>query len=339
MTADHATESWSGRTVLVTGATGFAGRWLVHALLARGATVVRCARRVTTKTPDTLFPGDLAIAPPVVGTVEDAAFMDEIVRRHLPDVVFHLAAQAVVGQARDDPVATFETNIRGTWLLLDACRREAPAARVVVASSDQAYGVQRAQPCAEDHPLAGRHPYDVSKSCADLIAISYADTYGVAVGVARFSNLFGPGDMNISRLVPGAICAALQNRRPLIRSDGSPTRDYLYVGDMVMGCLRLAECLAEPAIQGRAYNFASGEPLSVLAMTRLALAAAGRSDLEPDVRNEPSGEIQHKQLSIEAAARDLGWRPAASTAQHLTLTAAWYREHLNASAPSASAQR
>lgn len=324
-TTTEAAAGWAGLPVLVTGASGFAGQHLVRALCERGARVTGLSRHAA------------ASAPPRceqrIGAIEDAAFVEAAVSMAAPAVVFHLAAQPLVGLAREKPAATFETNIRGTWLVLDAVRRLAPAARLVLASSDNAYGVQTERPCPETHALAGRHPYDVSKSCADLLATSYAETYGLAIGIARCSNLYGPGDLNWSRLVPATLRAAIEGRRPLIRSDGSPTRDYLHVHDMVSGFLRWAEVLAErPALRGRAFNFASGEPLSVLTMTRLALAAAGREDIEPDVRNEVMGEVAHKQMSITAAARELGWRPGANTRERLVQTAAWYRACLSGAA-------
>ena len=329
---------WAGRKVVVTGASGFVGAAVVQALLAHGASVVQTSRHPAPggASPSTASIGRRAVW--ALGAIEDAAFVDGLIGQHQPDVVFHLAAQALVGVARAHPAATFETNIRGTWLLLDACRRLSPTVRTVVASSDQAYGPQRSLPCTEDQALARRDIYDVSKSCADLITTSFAHSYGLATGIARCSNLFGPGDLNFSRLVPGAMQAALRGQRPVIRSDGSPLRDYLCIDDMVRGYLLLAQGLQNPALRGRAYNFASGEPLSVLAMTRKALDAAGRPDLQPEVLNESSGAVQHTALCIAAAGRDLGWQPLADTDQRLLETAAWYRTRLaEAAKPQAQA--
>jgi CDP-glucose 4,6-dehydratase len=318
--------SWSGRRVLVTGGTGFAGRRLVGALARRGCRVAVLARGAAA---DAGLPGEVAW---FAGSVRDDAAVERALREHAPEVVFHLAAQALVGAARDNPVPTFEANIAGTWVLLDACRRLAAGARVVVASSDAVYGDQKTLPCDEGQPLAGRHPYEASKACADLLAQSYAATYAMAVGVARASNLYGPGDLNFSRIVPGTIRAALRGERPEIRSDGSPMRDYLHVDDMAEGFVALAEGLESPALAGRAFNFATGEPLSVLALTRLVLEAAGRADLQPVIRNDAAGEVRHKHLSVEAARRDLGWSPGAPMRDRLAQTVAWYRTHFAATA-------
>jgi len=323
---------WAERKVVVTGASGFVGAAVVQALLAHGATVIQTSRHPAqgAVTHTTASIGRRAVW--VLGAIEDGAFVDALIGQHQPDVVFHLAAQPLVGVARAHPAATFETNIRGTWLLLDACRRLSPAARTVVASSDQAYGPQRSLPCTEDQALAGRDIYDVSKSCADLITTSFAHSYGLATGIARCSNIFGPGDLNFSRLIPGTMQAALRGQRPVIRSDGSPMRDYLFIDDMVRGYLLLAQGLQDPALRGQAYNFASGEPLSVLAMTRKALDAAGRPDLQPEVLSESAAEVQDKALSIAAAGRDLGWQALAGTDQRLRETAAWYRARLGVAA-------
>jgi CDP-glucose 4,6-dehydratase len=315
--------SWNGRKALVTGGSGFAGRRLVDALAQRGCRVTVMARGA----PGAALPPGVAW---VAGSVQSHRAVEAALCEASPDVVFHLAAQSLVGAAREDPVATFEANIEGTWVVLEACRRGAPKARVVVASSDAAYGEQKALPCDESQPLAGRHPYEVSKACADLLAQCYAATYAMAVGIARASNLYGPGDLNFSRLVPGTIRAALRGERPEIRSDGTPLRDYLHVDDMAEGFIALAEGLASPALAGRAFNFATGEPISVLDLTRRILDCAGRPDLQPLVRNVDRGEVRHKQLAIEAARRDLGWGPGAPLRERLAQTVAWYRAHLAA---------
>lgn len=318
---------WHDRNVLVTGCTGFVGRVLVTALVRRGAHVIGLARG--------RMPGLLPIAEDsaghvtlVRGDVQDDRLVMETLGDHAVDTVFHLAGQAILSDAAADPVGTFEANIRGTWVLLDACRLNGTVARVVTASSDQVYGNQQSLPYTEEHRLASRHPYGVSKSCADLITLSYARTYGLASTVARCCNIFGPGDLNFSRLIPGTIRSALLGERPVIRSDGSPLCDFLFVGDMVEGFLALAERTTDPAVRGRVYNFGTGEPRSVLELTELILQAVGRTDLEPEVLNEASGEGKHKYLSAEAAARDLNWRPAAPILQRLSETVAWYRQQL-----------
>jgi CDP-glucose 4,6-dehydratase len=321
--------AWKGRRVLVTGGTGFAGRRLVDALERRGCGVAVLASRAAS---------DARLSRETVrftGAVQDRAAVERAIREQAPDVVFHLAAQSTAGAARDNPVATFETNVAGTWTLLDACRRLVPKTRVVVASSDAVYGDQMTVPCDEDQPLAGRHPYEASKACADLVAQCFAVTYAMRIGIARASNLYGPGDINFSRIIPGTIRAALRGERPVIRSDGSPMRDYLHVDDMAEGFVALADGLESPALAGRAFNFATGAPVSVLALTRLVLQAAGRADLEPVVRGESAGDAHHKHLCIAAAARDLGWRPGAPLPERLAQTVAWYRGHFNSAATTA----
>lgn len=311
---------WHGRRVLITGGTGFAGRRLASRLIELGAQVHFLARRPAN------MPGSVSH----LGAVEDAEAVTEAVCSSQPEVVYHLAAQPLVNTARMHPVETFETNIRGTWLLLDACRRHIPEGTLVLASSDAVYGDQRTRPCDETHPLDGRHPYEASKACADILAQTYALTYAMRVGIARLSNLFGPGDLNWSRIVPGTMRAALFGETPVIRSDGSPLRDYLHIDDLVSGLLALADYASTHAGAVNAFNFASGKAVSVLDMTRLVLSATGRADIQPRVLAEETGEIRHKELSVAAAKERLAWAPAADLGQRLAETAVWYRAHLKA---------
>lgn len=317
---------WRGKTCLVTGATGFLGGSLVADLLEQGAQVVALVRDMV---PQSRFAAtDLSKRAKIVrGALEDYGVIERALNEYAVDTVFHLGAQAIVGVANRNPLSTFEANIKGTWVLLEACRRVATIERIVVASSDKAYGDHAALPYHEDFPLQGRHPYDVSKSCADLIALSYANTYRLPVAITRCGNLFGPGDLNVNRIVPGTCLAAIDGARPVIRSDGSPVRDYVYVEDIVQGYLRVAEHLGDEGVVGRAFNFGTGEPVSVLDLTRRTLAAAGRADLEPEVRNHAHGEIQAQYLSSALAAEKLGWRPGAGLDQRLSQTFLWYREH------------
>jgi len=325
---------WSARNVFVTGATGFLGFALTEELLARGAHVVALVRDRVGRAP---FFAERTVdrVTTVNGNVEDYALIERAINEHEIETVFHLAAQAIVGVANRNPLATFEANIKGTWVLLEACRRNALVKRVVVASSDKAYGSHDVLPYSEDCALQGKHPYDVSKSCADLIAATYHNTWRTPVCVTRCGNLFGPGDLNWSRIVPGTIRSVLRGERPLIRSDGTPMRDYVHVRDIADAYLLLAEKMEAPAIHGRAYNFGTGEPLSVMDLTRTILEGCGRSDLEPVVLGEGRGEIQHQYLSSERAVRELGWRPGASVATRLAETIGWYREHLLREATSA----
>jgi CDP-glucose 4,6-dehydratase len=245
--------------------------------------------------------------------------------------VFHLAAQAIVPIANANPVSTFDTNIRGTWTVLEACRRSPSVHQVVVASSDKAYGPQEHLPYSEDTPLQGRYPYDVSKSCADLIAQAYATTYATPVCITRCGNLFGGGDLNWNRLVPGTIRAGLTGQRPVIRSDGTLIRDYIYVRDAALAYLLVAERLAaNPALTGQAFNFSYEVQWTVLQLTQQILSLLGRRDLEPDVRGEARNEIQKQYLDASKARRVLGWKPRFDASLGLQETIDWYKAILGA---------
>ncbi len=242
--------------------------------------------------------------------------------------MIHLAAQTLVPVANRNPVATFETTVAGTWALLEACRRSPKVRQIVLASSDKAYGDAERLPYDETTPLCGRHPYDVSKSCADLIAQSYAVTYGSPVVITRCGNFYGPGDLNWKRIVPGTIRSAVRGERPVIRSDGQSVRDYFFVEDGAAAYLLLAEKLAaDPALRGEAFNVSHETQVTVLELVRKLLDLAG-SRLEPDVRNEASHEIRHQSLSAEKARRKLGWRPLFTLDEGLQRTVPWYTEFL-----------
>ena len=317
---------WAGRSVFVTGCTGFLGWQLTDELVRRGAHVVGLVRDWVPQAPFFLEGLDRSISV-VHGRLEDYAVLERTLGEYEVDTVFHLAAQAIVGVANRNPLATFETNIQGTWNLLEAVRRNPQTKRVVIASSDKAYGSHTTLPYDEGFALQGAHPYDVSKSCADLIAHTYHNTYKTPVCITRCGNLFGGGDLNWSRIVPGTIRSLHQGERPLIRSDGSPMRDYVHVLDIAHAYLLLAERMDDPAIHGRAYNFGTGEPLSVLDLTWKIVRAMGREDLTPDVRNEAKGEILHQYLSSERA-KQLGWQPSKTIDERLVETVAWYRDYL-----------
>ena len=317
---------WTNRSVLVTGSTGFLGLWLTKKLVERGANVVSLVRDMVPRAPFFIDGMDRQVSV-VRGEIEDQAIIERTLGEYEVDTVFHLAAQAIVGVANRDPVRTFEANIQGTWCLLEACRRNNAVSRIVVASSDKAYGDHDVLPYDETFALQGRHPYDVSKSCADLISLSYNKSFGLPVCVTRCGNLFGPGDLNFSRIVPGTILSALRNERPIIRSDGSPMRDYVHVMDIAEGYLTLAEAMDRDEVRGQAFNLGTGEPLAVLALTERILKAAGRADLTPDIRDEAEGEIKHQYLCSDLATRLLGWEPGASLDERLRQTAEWYREY------------
>ncbi len=318
--------AWAGRGVLVTGASGFLGAWLTRALLERGARVIALVRDEPRPSGLDLFALRERVTR-VPGPVEDAASVERALVEYDASVVFHLAAQTLVGPARQSPVATFEANIRGTWTVLEACRRQGERiAAVLAASSDKAYGEHPQLPYREDFCLQPRFPYDASKACADILARSYFHTYALPVAVTRCANLYGGGDLNMSRIIPGTIQAALAGKRPEIRSDGTPVRDYLYAEDAVRGYLSLAEAVIAGRGAGEAVNFGSQEPIAVLPLVRAVLAACGRPDLEPDVRATARGEIDRQYLDSRRAAQLLGWRAQTPLAQGLAATVAWYRE-------------
>lgn len=322
-------EFWRGRRVFVTGCTGFLGSWLTAALLDRGAAVVGLIR-VREPESQLVRTGNIGRIEQVAGELLDYELLKRILGEKKIDTVFHLAGQTIVGIANRDPAATFETNIRGTWLLLEAVRNTPTVRGVVVASSEKAYGEQTTLPYLEEYPLQGRHPYEVSKSCADLIAQSFAHTFGLAIAVTRCSNLFGGGDLSWNRLIPGTIKSVLNHEQPVIRSDGSFRRDYLYVADAVRGYLMLAEKLTEPGVRGEPFNLGSGCAVSALEVVRTIVALSGKPELEPIILNEVKNEILDEYLSPEKAKRAIGWRPQYTLAGGLRESMNWYKAFLGA---------
>lgn len=324
---------WSDRRVFVTGATGLVGSWLVRELVDRGAYVVVLVRDWDPQS-ELIRSGTIHRTHVVHGRLEDFGTLERAINEHEVDTVFHLGAQTIVGTALRSPLATFEANIRGTYNLLEACRVHAKLVqRVVVASSDKAYGEVATLPYIEDMPPLGRHPYDVSKSCADLLAQAYYHTYGTRVVVVRCGNIFGGGDLNWSRIVPGTIRSLYHGQRPVIRSDGRYTRDYLYVMDAVMGYLAAAEAVGRPGVAGEAFNFAPERPRSVLEVVGALRELMGRTDLEPVILNEAKAEIRDQYLSAEKARTILGWRPTYSFEVGLKATVDWYKEFFSGRAP------
>lgn len=318
---------WTDRRVFVTGCTGLVGSWTVRLLCERGAHVIGLVRDGVPGSE--LVRGGLDRRIDVVrGCVEDATLMERVLAEYEVQTVFHLAAQTIVGIANRSPLSTFETNIKGTWCLLEAARRCGYRPQVVVASSDKAYGDQERLPYTEDAPLQGRHPYDVSKSCTDLLSLAYAHTYQLPVCVTRCGNFFGGGDLNWNRIVPGTVRSVLRGERPVIRSNGLFVRDYFYVKDGAAAYLHLAECMArQPEVPGQAFNFSTEIQVTVLDLVARILRLMG-STLEPDVRGEASNEIQHQYLSAAKARSMLGWRPGWQLEDALAETIAWYRDFL-----------
>jgi len=324
VTVTHA-RAWVRQPVLVTGATGMVGSALCAHLVAQGATVVAL---VFDDDPQSELrrSGTWNRVHVIDGALEDVATIERAIVVHEVATIFHLGAQALVGAARRDPVGTFESNIRGTWNVLDVARRHPDlVSAVVVASSDKAYGTSSDLPYLESHRLDGVQPYEVSKSCGDLIARSYALTYGVPVRVARCGNIFGPGDLNWSRLVPGTIRALLQDRQPVLRSDGTHVRDYLHVEDAISGYLALADDVADHGESDIAYNLSDESPLSVLEMYAAICEAAGRPGTEPLIEQQARDEIPSQHLDSTRVRDELGWRPAIRLDDGLLSTVEWYR--------------
>ena len=320
-------EFWRDRRALVTGATGLVGSWLVRRLLDARASVV-CLVRDWIPESELIRRGLLSEVRVVRGCVTDQGLLERILGEHEINTVFHLAAQTIVGIANRNPVSTFDTNIRGSWALLEACRRSPLVRQVVLASSDKAYGHHDLLPYDESAALQGRHPYDVSKSCADLIATCYAKTYDLPVAITRCGNFYGGGDLNWDRIVPGTMRSILRGERPIIRSDGSYIRDYFYVEDGAAAYMMLAEQLARnPELRGQAFNFSNELQIPVADLVERIAAVLG-SNLKADIRNRASNEIRHQYLSAKKAREVLGWKPMFSLDEGLRRTAEWYRGHL-----------
>lgn len=314
--------SFRGESVLVTGGDGFVGSRLCMRLLDEGAVVTVIVRDRNADSKLRLA-GLLERVNVAYGDVADLAFVMRVMNEYGVRMCFHLAAQTLVGIANRSPLSTFESNIKGTWTVLEAVRL-LKLPRLVVASSDKAYGSQGRLPYSEDFCLAGVHPYDVSKSCADLLARSYAVSYGVNVAISRCSNIYGPGDTNWSRIVPGTFRSIIKKEAPVIRSDGTLVRDYLFVDDAVEAYLALADALSSSQIAGEAFNFGTNKPVSVIELVDLMLKVAG-SGLKPVVLNEASNEIAAQYMDSSKAARILGWRPKFSVEAGLRLAYEWYK--------------
>lgn len=318
---------WQDRPTLVTGATGLVGGWLVRRLREQGADVV-CLVRDWVPGSELVRGGLIGEVKVVRGDLCDHSLLERVLAEYEIDTVMHLAAQTIVQIANRNPVSTFETNIGGTWKLLEACRRSPQVKQIVIASSDKAYGDQDQLPYTEVTSLRGQHPYDVSKSCADLISAAYTTTYGLPLAITRCGNFYGGGDLNWNRIVPGTIRAVLRNQRPVIRSDGQYVRDYFYVEDGAAVYMLLAEQLAvRPDLSGHAFNFSNETQVTVTELVRCILRLMD-SDLTPDIRNEATNEIRHQYLSAAKAKKMLNWRPLFTLEEGLSRTLAWYTHHL-----------
>lgn len=318
---------WLDRPVFVTGGAGFLGSWLTQRLHESGADVV-CLLRDWVPQSELVRSHTLEQVKVVRGDVQDLELVERTLAEYEIHTVFHLAAQTSVVIANRAPVSTFDSNVRGTWNTLEACRRSPTVKAIVVASSDKAYGSHDELPYSEEAPLRGEYPYDVSKSCADLIARSYAKTYKLPLAVTRCGNLYGGGDLNWSRIVPGTIRSLIRGHRPVIRSDGQLIRDYFYVEDAVAAYMRLAEALSSDSLlAGTAFNFSNETAIPVLDLVRKIVCQMG-STLTPDVRNDATNEIRAQYLSAERAHRMLNWAPLFSLDEGLGRTISWYKEFL-----------
>jgi len=319
---------WRDRSVFVTGCTGLLGSWLTHELVDQKARVIGLVRDSVPRTNFLRLHLNERITT-VRGEIENYFLLERVLNEYEIETVFHLAAQSIVTIANRNPLSTFETNIKGTWSLLEACRRSSTVKRIIVASSDKAYGEQKELPYKEGAPLRGIHPYDVSKSCADLLAMTYWNTYRLPVCVTRCGNLFGGGDLNFNRIVPGTIRKALLNEPPIIRSDGTLKRDYFCVNDAADAYLMLAEQMEKLGCYGEAFNFSHERPMTVLEITETILRLMDKKKLRPIIRNEAVGEILSQYLSAEKARKVLGWEPIYSLETKLQKTIEWYKAYLH----------
>lgn len=318
---------WKGRRVFITGISGFVGSNLAEALLSEGAFIVGLVRDDSKKE----YFDHLKIRKKITvvrGDLRSLPFLQKTLRKHKIEIVYHLAAQAIVSMANKDPLPTFEANIQGTWNLLEACRGLKSLKAIIAASSDKAYGSSKVLPYTEKHPLEPEYPYDVSKACSDLIARSYARTFDLPVVTTRFANIYGPGDINFSRIVPDTLQSVLKGKNPIIRSDGTPERDYLYVGDVADLYMLLAVKINKT--KGQIFNAGHNKPVSVLKMVQTVLKVSGRKNLKPEIIGKGSlhGEIDRQWMDGGKVRRMLGWKPKTNLEQGLRKTLAWYRDWL-----------
>jgi CDP-glucose 4,6-dehydratase len=321
---------WLNRNVLVTGANGFVGSWVARSLVELGARVVVLVR-------DTPASGGLALqgltdkVDTVRGSLTDYPTVERALNEYGVEVCFHLAAQAIVTVANRSPISTFESNIQGSWNLLEACRRAPTVRRVVVASSDKAYGDHSQLPYTEEYELRATYPYDVSKAATDMLARSYHRTYGLPVAVTRCANIYGGGDLNYTRIIPDAIRSLIRGHDPVIRSDGTPIRDYMYAGDAADAYLTVAEQLHRDDVAGEAFNFGTESPISVLDLVNEIISVSGRPDSRARVtgQGKPAGEIDAQYLSSTKARERLGWQPRYDLRSGLRETYEWFSRFLN----------
>jgi len=322
-------EFWTGKNVFITGASGLLGSWIAERLISLDANVTILLRDIV-PTSKLLSGKEMSKVNVIKGSLEDYFTVERAVNEYEIDTVFHLGAQTIVGTANRSPLSTFESNIKGTWTMMEAFRNSKLAQSIVFASSDKAYGIHENLPYTEDTPLQGSNPYDVSKTCSDLIVQSYAHSYGIRAGIARCGNLYGGGDLNFSRLVPGTIRSILKKEAPVIRSDGTYVRDYLYIEDAVDAYLLLPENLHRKEISGQAFNFSIGNRMTVLEVVQLILKKMD-SELQPKILREAESEIKNQYLSSEKAKKLLNWEAEYQMDAGLERTIPWYKEYFRKS--------
>lgn len=318
--------NWENLPVLVTGADGFIGSWIAKELINKGAGVITIVRDIKKQSNlDILsLKDDVTI---IHGDLTNFDICHRVMTEYEIHTCFHIAAQAIVGTANVSPLSTFESNIKGTWNILESARLSKFIKNLVVASSDKAYGVQKKLPYTEDSPLLGLYPYDASKACADILARSYFKTYGLPVAVTRNANTYGGADLNFSRLIPDTIRSLINNQQPVIRSDGTPERDYMYIKDAVTAYLTLASNLNRKDVQGEAFNFGTGKPVSVLELYNEIAKLMEKSE-KPKILGQTKNEIDRQYLSIEKAKKVLKWQPIYALESGLKETINWYRGFL-----------
>ena len=324
---------WHDKNVLVTGASGILGSWLVKGLLSKKANVIGLIRDQVPLS-ELALSGNINKISIVHGKLEDYSLIERAINEYEIDTVFHLGAQAIVKTAERFPISTFESNIKGTWNILEACRNNQTVRRVVVASSDKAYGNSDKLPYTEDMPVAGENPYDASKSCCDILSQSYAKTYGLPITIARCGNIYGGGDLNFNRIVPETIKAALHDENPIIRSDGTYIRDYLYVMDAVDAYMTLAEKTEEKSVKGQAFNFGTTKPTRVLDVVKMILEISGKRKLKPIVKNTAKAEIREQYLDCSKARKILKWAYRYELNAGLMETFKWYQGFFKRQKPS-----
>lgn len=323
--------NWKGANVLITGITGFVGTWLAKDLVERGANVIAFVRDEIPNMPLRVMGIYDRLGAIANGDIINYESVKRVFNEYEIDTCFHLAAQTIVTVANQSPTLTFDINIKGTWNVLEAARTSAMLKRLVIASTDKVYGEPIKLPIAEDHPLLAAYPYDASKACVEFLARTYFKTYGLPLAITRCCNIYGGGDLNFSRIIPGTIRSILLNETPIIRSDGTPVRDFIYVKDAANAYIILAENIGKPSVNGEAFNFGSNAPINMLDLVKKIIQASGRAHLKPDVQGskKPDAEIDRQYLSSEKAKRVLGWQPQFNLESGLKETIKWYEDYFS----------